>query len=78
MVTFTKLANAAGRAGAVVVRSVPPRGVVAGNPARLLATTGAFALVEYPGMEADPERSASLALAEEASHLAALPTGGAA
>lgn len=46
--------------GAVVTRSVPARGVVAGNPARLLHEGGAFALVRYPGMETDPERGASL------------------
>jgi serine O-acetyltransferase len=46
--------------GAVVTRSVPPRGVVAGNPARLLSSRGAFALVAYPGMDDDDERRASL------------------
>jgi serine O-acetyltransferase len=47
-------------AGAVVVKSVPPRAVVAGNPARVLSHTGSFDLVNYPGMESDPDRSASL------------------
>jgi serine O-acetyltransferase len=53
-------------AGAVVVRSVPPRGVVAGNPARLLATTGAFDLIAYPGADTDPDRLAALAAKEAA------------
>jgi serine O-acetyltransferase len=48
-------------AGAVVVKSVPPRGVVVGNPARLLSQTGSFDLIEYPGMESDPSRVAALA-----------------
>jgi serine O-acetyltransferase len=47
--------------GAVVVRSVPPRAVVAGNPARVLSLKGSFDLVEYAGMESDPARNASLA-----------------
>jgi serine O-acetyltransferase len=46
-------------AGAVVVKTVPPRGVVVGNPARLIAHTGSFALIEYPGMENDVQRRAS-------------------
>jgi serine O-acetyltransferase len=48
--------------GAVVTRSVPPRAVVAGNPARVLSRGGSFDLIRYPGMDADPERLASLAL----------------
>ena len=51
-------------AGAVVVKSVPARGVVAGNPARLLSHGGAFELVDYPGMDIDPARLASLAARE--------------
>lgn len=47
-------------AGAVVTRSVPPRAVVAGNPARVIGRSGAFEIVEYPGMEADPARISSL------------------
>jgi serine O-acetyltransferase len=46
-------------AGAVVTRSVPPRGVMAGNPARLLSRRGSFDLISYPGMENDPARRAS-------------------
>lgn len=51
--------------GAVVTRSVPPRGVVVGNPARVLSLQGSFDLIEYPGMENDPARQASLAQIEE-------------
>ena len=54
-------------AGAVVTRSVPPRGVVAGNPARLLSRRGSFDLVTYPGMDADPARLAALAEARDES-----------
>ena len=50
--------------GAVVTRSVPSRGVVAGNPARLFSRNGSFDLISYPGMEQDRDRGASLALAE--------------
>ncbi len=50
--------------GAVVTRPVPTRGVVAGNPARLLSRRGSFDLVSYPGMETDPARLASLRAAE--------------
>ena len=46
--------------GAIVTRSVPPRGVVAGNPARLLSRQGSFDLIEYPGMHSDSARLASL------------------
>ena len=51
-------------ANAVVIRSVPPRAVVVGNPARLISTKGSFDLISYPGMEHDPKRLASLAAAE--------------
>jgi serine O-acetyltransferase len=50
-------------ASAVVTRSVPPRVVVAGNPARVLSRGGSFDLIRYPGMEQDPDRLASLFLA---------------
>jgi serine O-acetyltransferase len=48
-------------AGAIVTRSVPPGGVVVGNPARLISTRGSFDLISYFGMTDDEERSASLA-----------------
>ena len=41
-------------------RSVPPRAVVAGNPARVIGSSGAFEIIEYPGMESDPARLTSL------------------
>lgn len=45
---------------AVVIRSVPSRGVVAGNPARILSYAGSFDLIRYPGMERDQHRELSL------------------
>ncbi len=45
---------------AVVTRSVPPRGVAVGNPARVISLRGSFDLVGYPGMDADAERLAAL------------------
>jgi serine O-acetyltransferase len=47
--------------GAVVTRSVPPRAVVAGNPARVLSYGGSFDLIQYPGMADDPDRQLALA-----------------
>jgi serine O-acetyltransferase len=46
-------------AGSVVTRSVPPRGVVMGNPARVVSYEGSFDHVMYEGMETDAERLAS-------------------
>ena len=51
--------------GAIVTKSVPPRGVVAGNPARLISRRGSFDLIDYPGMDSDQQRQASAALADE-------------
>ncbi len=48
--------------GAVVTRSLPARAVAVGNPARVIAETGAFDVLAYPGMADDPARQASLAL----------------
>ena len=48
-------------ANAVVIRSVPPRAVVVGNPARLISVKGSFDLIRYPRMEHDAMRLASLA-----------------
>jgi serine O-acetyltransferase len=47
--------------GSIVTRSVPDRGVVAGNPARVLSRQGSFKIIRYPGMDDDPARLASLA-----------------
>ena len=47
-------------AGSVVTRSVPPRAVVMGNPARVVSYEGSFDHVYYPGMDTDPARLASL------------------
>ena len=46
-------------AGSVVTRSVPPRAVVVGNPARVISYEGSFEHVVYDGMEADAERLAA-------------------
>lgn len=48
--------------GAVVIRSVPDRAVVAGNPGRILSYGGSFELIQYPGMADDPERQRSQAM----------------
>ena len=47
-------------AGAVVVKSIPERSIVVGNPARILSDGGSFDLIEYPGMDNDPARLESL------------------
>ena len=46
-------------AGSVVTRSVPPRAVVVGNPARVVSFEGSFEHVVYDGMELDAERLAA-------------------
>ena len=46
-------------AGSIVTRSVPPRAVVMGNPARVVSYEGSFDHVLYDGMEGDAERRAS-------------------
>ena len=51
-------------ANAVVIRSVPPRAMVVGNPARLISMKGSFDLISYPGMERDPKRLVSLAASQ--------------
>jgi serine O-acetyltransferase len=51
--------DAAVGANSVVLRDVPPRGVVLGVPARLISRQGSFHQVTYRGMEEDPERAAS-------------------
>ena len=47
-------------AGAVVVKSIPDRSIVVGNPARILSDCGSFDLIEYPGMDSDTARLESL------------------
>ena len=47
-------------AGSVVMRPVPARAVVMGNPARVVSYEGSFEYVFYDGMDADPARRASL------------------
>ena len=51
--------------GAIVTRSVPPRGVAVGNPARVRSVKGSFDLITYPGMDQDLQRLASHMLAQE-------------
>ena len=46
--------------GSVVTRSVPPRAVVMGYPARLVSQDGSFDWIVYDGMEHDPSRRESL------------------
>jgi serine O-acetyltransferase len=48
----------------VVTTSVPPRAVVAGNPAQIKSHRGSFGHIYYDGMEKDPERQASYAVSE--------------
>lgn len=53
-------------ANSLVVRDVPPRGVMLGVPARLISRRGSFAQITYRGMDEDPERAAALAADPEA------------
>jgi serine O-acetyltransferase len=57
--------DAAVGANSLVVRDVPPRGVVVGVPARLVSRRGSFAQVMYRGMDSDQERKAALAASQE-------------
>lgn len=59
--------------GAIVVKSVPARGVVVGNPGRVRSLSGSFDLIQYPGQETDPARAASLALRDLESSAADKP-----
>jgi serine O-acetyltransferase len=53
-------ADAAVGANSVVLRDVPPRGVVLGVPARVVSQKGSFTQIYYRGMDQDPERRAAL------------------
>jgi serine O-acetyltransferase len=46
--------------GSVVTRSVPPRAVVMGYPAKIISYDGSFDWIVYDGMEHDPSRRESL------------------
>ena len=46
--------------GSVVTRSVPPRAVVMGYPARIVSHDGSFDWIVYDGMGEDPERRDAL------------------
>jgi serine O-acetyltransferase len=48
-------------ANSVVNRSLPPRAVAVGVPAKVVSRKGAFEYVDYPGMDGDPARTASMA-----------------
>ena len=52
-------------ANAVVVKSVPDRAVVGGNPAKIISYRGSFEFIQYFNMETDPEREQSLVLRDQ-------------
>ncbi len=58
-------------AGSVVTRSVPARGVVMGNPAKIISLDGSFDYVSYDGMDSDSDRRASLEAARKQAAAAA-------
>jgi serine O-acetyltransferase len=53
--------DAAVGANSVVLRDVPPRGVVLGVPSRLVSHKGSFTQIYYRGMNDDPERREAIA-----------------
>ncbi|HEX7054853.1 MAG TPA: serine acetyltransferase [Burkholderiales bacterium] len=46
--------------GSIVTRSVPPRALVMGHPARVVSREGSFDWIAYDGMHSDPRRRAAL------------------
>ncbi|HEY6863805.1 MAG TPA: DapH/DapD/GlmU-related protein [Burkholderiales bacterium] len=60
-------------AGSVVTRSVPARGVVMGNPAKIISYEGSFDYISYDGMESDTDRRVSLEAARKQAASAADP-----
>lgn len=58
--------DAAVGANSLVVRDVPPMGVVVGVPARLVSRCGSFAQLMYREMDNDHERKVALAASQEA------------
>jgi serine O-acetyltransferase len=51
--------DAAVGANSVVLRDVPPRGVVLGVPSRVVSQKGSFTQIYYRGMDDDPDRQAA-------------------
>lgn len=69
--------DAAIGANSVLMRDVPPRGVVFGVPGRLVSRRGSFAQVYFRDMDQDADRVAALALAAEEPAAGVTPrTGG--
>ena len=57
--------DAAIGANAVVTKSAAARAVLVGVPARTHSHTGSFDMIRYPGYLSDPQRQASLCVAEQ-------------
>lgn len=65
--------DAAVSANSLVLRDVPPCGVVLGVPARLVSRKGSFVQVRYRGMAQDAARAAAIAGAQAARPADAVP-----